>query len=342
MELEPFSVLASAGLMTEQLTRIAGKIHDAVIIYNPTSGRQRARRMRDLEHAARILKDTGIEAELAPTMHAGAATELARHAVRSGRQMVIACGGDGTINEVINGLAGSHVPLAVLPAGTANILAKEIGIPWNIPKAARLIPQARLARIALGEIVWRDTQQEAESAAVPMQRYFLCVGGAGPDGAIVQAIDTEKKLRVGILAYWEQGLRQFFSYGFPKFRIVSSEKEIMGSLIVVGRTKYYGGPFRITTGASLFEDAFEIVAYSGRNRLTVVLCLPAIWLGCLHRVPGIHVWKTQQLTCESMNGDRIFAQVDGEAARALPLEFRIVPDALTLVLPAASAQRRTI
>jgi diacylglycerol kinase (ATP) len=321
------------------MERKGERVRDAVIIYNPTSGRQRARRMHELERAAEILKGSGVEAELAPTMHPGAATELARDAVKTGRQMVIACGGDGTINEVINGLAGSDVPLAVLPAGTANILAKEIGIPWNIPEAARLISGGRLARIALGEIVWPNgNHAAAEQSNGAAQRYFLCVGGAGPDGAIVQAIDTESKSRVGILEYWKQGLQQYFSYGFPQFRIATNEKEMTGSLLVVGRTKYYGGPFRITTGASLFEDAFEIVAYSGRNRLTVLLCLPAIWLGLLHRVPGIHVWKTQRIRCEAVNGDRIYAQVDGEAASALPLEFRIVPNALTLVLPATSAQ----
>lgn len=319
--------------------RVGDSVRNAVIIYNPTSGGQRARRLRELEDAARILKDAGLSAELAPTKQAGAATELARDAVKTGRQMVIACGGDGTINEVINGLAGSDVPLAVLPAGTANILAKEIGIPWNIPAAARLISGGKLARIALGEIIWPNgNHTAAERSNGPAQRYFLCVGGAGPDGAIVQAIDTESKSRVGILEYWKQGFRQYFSYGFPQFRIATNEKEMTGSLLVVGRTKYYGGPFRITTGASLFEDAFEIVAYSGRNRLTVLLCLPAIWLGLLRRVPGIHVWKTQRIRCEAVNGDRIFAQVDGEAASALPLEFRIVPNALTLVLPAAGAQ----
>ncbi|MGB6822357.1 MAG: hypothetical protein WBE21_09775, partial [Candidatus Acidiferrales bacterium] len=109
------------------------------------------------------------------------------------------------------------------------------------------------------------------------------------------------------------------------------------SLIVVGRTKYYGGPFRITTGASLFEDAFEIVAYEGQNRFGVLMCLPAIWLGCLRRVPGIHAWKTTELTCDAIEPEEIFSQVDGEAAAALPLRFRIVPDALTLVVPENTA-----
>lgn len=220
--------------------------------------------------------------------------------------------------------------MAVLPAGTANVLAKELGIPWNIPEAAGLIARGRLVRVALGEIAWRENSTDG---SVPKTRHFLCVSGAGPDGAIVHGVDAEKKLRMGILAYWQEGFRQFFSYGFPRFRVQSREHEMTASLIVVGRTKYYGGPFRITTGASLFEDAFEIVAYEGQNRCGVLMCLPAIWLGCLRRVPGIHAWKTTKLMCETIEPEEIFSQVDGEAAAALPVRFRIVPDALTLVVP---------
>ncbi|MFZ0641495.1 MAG: diacylglycerol kinase family protein [Candidatus Acidiferrales bacterium] len=311
---------------------VPGEIHNAVIIYNPTSGRRRSRRLRAIEEAAQILKASGIDAQPLPTTCAGSATELARDAVQHGCEMVVVCGGDGTINEVVNGIAGSAAPLAILPAGTANILAKELGIPWNIPAAARLIASGKLARIALGEAVWRAPEKQGPSASI--HRYFLCVSGAGPDGAIVHAIDTAHKLRIGILAYWLEGLRQFFTYPFPLFQVDSPEKRLAASLIVVGRTKYYGGPFRITTGASLFDDQFEIVAYSGRSRFRVVMCLPAIWLGRLHRVSGIHVWKTSRFTCRPIGNTEIFSQLDGEPASALPVEFSIVPDALTLVIPA--------
>lgn len=250
--------------------------------------------------------------------------------------MVVVCGGDGTINEVVNGIAGTDAPLAVLPAGTANILAKELRVPWNIPAAARLIAGGKLARIALGLAKWRTNP--STGSAIPVQRYFLCVSGAGPDGAIVHGINAKFKSRTGILAYWLEGLRQFFTYPFPLFRIESPEKQLTASLIVVGRTKYYGGPFRITVGASLFEDNFEIVAYTGRNRFGLLRCLPAIWLGRLHRVSGIHIWKTSRLACgpaaQADEPCEIFSQLDGEPAGALPVEFSIVPNALTLVLPA--------
>lgn len=313
------------------------EIRNAAIVYNPTSGRSRSRRLHAIENAARIMREAGIDAGLLPTTCAGSATELARDAVRRGCEMIVACGGDGTINEIVNGIAGTQTPLAVLPAGTANILAKELGIPWNIPAAARLIAKGKHVRVALGAATWRQNGSRAVGGpTVPTERYFLCVAGAGPDGAIAHGVDTAHKLRVGMLAYWLEGFRQFLTYPFPHFRVASPEKELPASLIVVGRTKHYGGPFRITTGASLFEDQFEIVAYAGRSRLMLMLCLPAVWLGWLHLMRGIHVWKTAQLTCVPAAECEIFSQLDGEPSSALPIEFRIVPDALTLVVPTNS------
>ena len=128
-------------------------IQNALLIYNLASGRRRHLRFAEIEEAARILNAADIRTELAPTTGRGTATGIARHAVAQNRDLVITCGGDGTINEVINGLAGSQVPMALLPAGTANILAKELGIPWNIPAAARLIPTSNLRRIALGSVM---------------------------------------------------------------------------------------------------------------------------------------------------------------------------------------------
>lgn len=314
------------------------KIRSAAIVYNPTSGRRRAHRLAQIEEAARILNASGIEAALIPTTCAGSATELARDAVRGGCEMIVVCGGDGTINEVVNGIAGTHTPLAILPAGTANILAKELGIPWNISAAARLIPTGQAVRIALGAALRRsDSPQTRESFdglhAISAERYFLCVAGAGPDGAIVHGVELGHKTRLGILAYWIEGFRQFLTYPFSRFHVACQELELAASLIVVGRTKHYGGPFQITTGASLFEDQFEVVAYVRRSRLNLLLCLPAIWFKFLDRMPGIRKWKTSQLLCTPAGGSEVFSQLDGEAGTTLPVEFRIVPDALTLVVP---------
>ena len=309
-------------------------IQDALLIYNPTSGRKRHRRFAEIEQAVRILKDAGVRTELAPTTGPGTATSIARHAVEQRRGMVIACGGDGTINEIVNGLATSDVPMAVLPAGTANILAKELGIPWDIPHAARLISDGEVRRIALGIATPLDGNS---SDAMPREgRYFLSVAGAGPDGAIVNGVHSGLKKSTGVFAYWVEGVRQLLTYDFPEMRVLSCGKERTATIIVVGRTVHYGGPFKITTGANLFEDSFEFLTNSRRSRIAYAACMPALWLGTLRKMKGIDAWKATEAICELANGEPVYAQVDGEPVGRLPLAFRIVPDALSIVTPAGA------
>jgi diacylglycerol kinase (ATP) len=306
-------------------------IIDALLVYNPTSGRRRHRRFNEVEQAVRILKNEGISTELAPTTRRASATEIARKAVEQRRGMVIVCGGDGTVNEVVNGLVGSQVPMALLPAGTANILAKELGIPWDIPQAARLIPGGTVRRIAVG---LAETMNGHHTDSVPPGgRYFLCVAGAGPDGAIVNGVDEGLKKRAGILAYWGEGARQFFRYRFPEIKIHSEARERRATFVVLGRTAHYGGPFKITTGASLFEDSFEILTNSQRSRFGYLACLPALWLGRLRRIKGIEAWKATEAICEAAGSEPVYAQVDGEPIGPTPISFRIVPDAISLVIP---------
>ena len=307
-------------------------IKDALLIYNPVSGRQRHRRVGEVEQAVEILAKAGIEVQLAPTTERASATGIARRAVEERRGMVIACGGDGTINEIVNGLAGSAVPMALLPAGTANILAKELGVPWDIPHAAALIPTGEVRRIALGLAVPMNGNHSENIP--PGGRYFLSVAGAGPDGAIVNGVDEGLKKKAGIVAYWVEGMRQLFGYSFPEMRVLSGGREHKATIIVAGRTANYGGPFKITTGASLFEDSFEFLTNSKRSRLSYLICLPALWMGKLRSLDGIAAWKATETICEQAGSEPVFAQVDGEPVGRLPMAFRIVPDALSIIAPA--------
>ena len=310
-------------------------IKDALLIYNPTSGRRRHRRFGEIEQAVRLLKEQGIDCELAPTTGRHSAKGIARLAVKQRRGMVIACGGDGTINEIVNGLAGSQVPMALLPAGTANILAKELGIPWDIPHASRLIPGGVVRRIALGIAVPAGGY---DSADLPRDgRYFLSVAGAGPDGAMVHAVDEGLKTRTGVFAYWAEGVRQLIRYDFPELRVHSAGRENKATLVVVGRTVNYGGPFKITTGANLFEDSFEILTYSTRSRFRYIASLPALWIGKLRGVEGIEAWKATEARCEPNGDGTVYAQVDGEPIGTLPVIFRVVPDTLSLIVPPGRA-----
>ncbi len=148
------------------------------MILNPSAGG--GRRMPQIDEARRIFRQAGIETELQLTTAPGEATVMARRIVEQSRQLAIVCGGDGTVNEAVNGLACSQVPLAVLPAGTANVLAKELSLPWNLPRAAERIVRAQYRRIALGLAIPEKSSGEP--------RYFLSLAGAGADGALVAAV----------------------------------------------------------------------------------------------------------------------------------------------------------
>jgi diacylglycerol kinase family enzyme len=150
---------------------------------------------------------------------------------------------------------------------------------------------------------------------------------------IVYSIDLDLKARVGILAYWWQGAREAFRYEFQHFRVTAAGKQIDSSLVVVGRTKHYGGPFKITTDADLYEDQFELMTLTSRSGLRYLSYLPSLWLGKLRGKEGVHFWKADRIVCEPLGEDPIYAQVDGEPLARLPVEFKIVPRALKLLVP---------
>jgi YegS/Rv2252/BmrU family lipid kinase len=304
-----------------------GGIREALIIFNPKAGRARGVIDRRLERARAILAVHGVETELAITDVPGSATVLARQAVQDRRRLVIVCGGDGTLNEVANGLARSAVPLALLPAGTANVLAKELRLPWDVERAARLLVHSELRRIALGLVTTESGPHHG--------RYFVSTSGAGPDGAIVNGVNNRLKAHTGTLAYWAEGFKQLARYRFPRFRVTVGDQTIDATLIIVGRTKHYGGPFRITTNADLYDDQFELMLCTARDPLTYLGYIPLLWAGQLRRTRQTYFLRATRVRCEPLDAEPVYLQADGEPAGTLPAEFHVVPDALTLTVPIA-------
>ena len=300
-------------------------IRDALLIFNPTAGRARALHTGPLERARKVLARQGIETDLARTDGPGSAPEMARRAVHEQRKMVIVCGGDGTLNEVVNGLAGSTIPLALLPAGTANVFAKELGLPWNVERAAAAIARSRLRRIALGHVAAADLAEGG--------RYFLSLAGAGPDGAMVRAVSQKLKDRTGTIAFWFEGFRQLAVYRFPWFRVRFAGESLEATLMVVGRTKHYGGPLQITTGADLYGNDFELMLCASDSRWRYLSYIPLLLAGRLRRAGNIRFLRTTEMQCQAIGAGPVWVQVDGEPAGRLPASFRIIPDCLTLVVP---------
>jgi diacylglycerol kinase (ATP) len=298
---------------------------DALLILNPRAGRAGILLSGGLDRVRRILAGHGIETDVERTDSAEAAEEAARSAVRQGKELVIACGGDGTLNAVVNGLAGSRVPLALLPAGTANILAKELNLPKNIERAAEYLGDGMPRRIALGVVTPCDGERRS--------RYFLSVGGGGPDGAIVQAVNNHLKRHTGVLAFWMEGARQLAVYRFPRFRVITEEGVLEATMLVVGRTKHYGGPLRITTEADLFGDDFQIVVCASRSRAAYLGYVPLAIAGQVRLAGSTHFLRSKAFRCEPIDSPPALTQVDGEPSGPMPAEFHIVPSALTLLVP---------
>lgn len=293
------------------------RFRDAALIYNPRAGGLRWGRRSNLQRAIELLEAYDIAITRVETTGPGSATALARHQVAAGRDLIIVCGGDGTINEVVNGMVGSRVPLAILPAGTANVLAKELGLPWDPWRAAEYIPRGIVRRIALGRAG---------------ERHFISVAGAGADANIVYQLGGRSSLHLGILSYWLEAFRQLFLYDFPAFEVNIAGETLSGTLLIVSRTKHYGGPIQITRRADLYGTDFEVCLFPRRFRAVYLLYFLAQLGGLLERFPEVQFRRTRQVHAEAARR-RIHVQVDGELAGELPTEFVIVPDALSLLIP---------
>jgi diacylglycerol kinase (ATP) len=248
------------------------------------------------------------------------ASDLAQQAIAEGADLILVLGGDGTIHEAVNGMAHSRVPLAVLPAGTANVLAMELGFGSNVNEAASRLAEAVERRVAVGRLY--------EESGV--SRHFLCMGGVGLDAKIVHDLDSGLKARAGKLAYWLGGLSQIASrVGQFVARVNGTSYECGFALI--SRVRNYGGDLEIATGASLLSDDFEIVLFKGSNPLRYAWYLLGVAAKRVQSMEGVH---TLRGTCVEFSGDA-HMQIDGERAGRLPGRFEIVPDALTILAPPA-------
>jgi diacylglycerol kinase family enzyme len=239
--------------------------------------------------------------------------------------MILVAGGDGTINEVINGVAPSRIPVGIVPAGTANVLACELGLGTKYQKAVSMVSQCVPERVALGRL----TNAEGE------QRYFLLMAGVGLDAEIVYNLSAPLKAWAGKAAYWIGGLYHFFR-GVRQFDTTVRGQITRCGFALASRVRNYGGDLEIARGANLLEDDFEIVLFRGRNPLRYGIYFAGVLGGFLPRIRGIQVERAKwaEFTAPAPEDSRIYVQVDGEFAGHLPASIEIVPDALSLLVPA--------
>jgi YegS/Rv2252/BmrU family lipid kinase len=246
------------------------------------------------------------------------ATDLARTAVESGADLILVLGGDGTINEVVNGMAHSQVPLAVLPGGTANVTAMELGLSSNLERAAQRLGECKARRIALGRL----------SGPAGEQRYFLLMGGVGLDADIVLKVNSDLKARTGKFAYYVAGFRQFLS-SVGQFEACLNGSKHRCGFVLASRVRNYGGDLEIASGASLLQDEFEVVAFEGKYSLRYAAYMTAVAVRSVQKLPGVHTYRTSRV---ELSGHAPI-QLDGEYSGRSPAVLETVPDALTLLIP---------
>jgi diacylglycerol kinase (ATP) len=299
----------------------------AVLISNPLAGIKSARRSHQILAAAAILRKSGIETVINFTSKPGDGERLARAAAGKGCDLMIVCGGDGTINEVINGIAPGLTPLAILPGGTANIAAKELGLPGRIVKAARQLASWQPCRISLGRASWKDSRSL-------QQRYFLAVAGVGFDAHIISQLNLPMKHRVGVLAYGWEAIRQTFRYGFPRFQCTVNGPAASATFAVIQRASRYAGWLRLARSQNIRASDLSVCIFKSCNRGRYFRYALGVLTQTHHRLRDVSLHRGSCVRCTCGNPeDAVYFEVDGELAGRIPVTFEVIPDALTLLAP---------
>ncbi len=276
-----------------------------------------------LDRAVRTLESNGHRVTAAPTTGPGTAGAIAREHIVRGASLIIAAGGDGTINEVVEGMVHSNVPLAILPAGTANVLAMEMKLGSRLERVAERLEECRPQRIPVGRLICDGGR---------VDRHFMLMAGIGLDAHIVYNVNAAIKARVGKLAYWVAGW-SLLGRRLGQFTVEVGGKRSECSFALISKVRNYGGDFEIARSVNIMDDEFELVLLEGRNTLRYVKYFAGMALNNLAGMTGATVVRADRVTVSCPTDARIYVQIDGEFAGSLPAEIRIVPDALTLLIP---------
>jgi diacylglycerol kinase (ATP) len=311
----------------------------AALLYNPDSGGSRIRRESELNSVLTILGSAGVEAHLVLTDSRAHAEEEARQAVLDGCDTVFACGCDGTIHNIIQVLANTPVALAVLPMGTANALAHDLGLPMNIAAAAKATLRATSRRVALGQVRCQDF------SGSPCTRYFVIAAGVGVDAALFHALTPGTKQRLGMAAYYVKAWHLWFTYPMTRFQVEYTEsgagkvKRATCTELLGIRIRNFGGVLRhLAPGASLDREDVRLILCRTASRLAYLAYVTRALLRLDWPVPGIDLVHASNAICdyppqssESSSDFKVYVEADGELLGTLPAEITLVPKALTVL-----------
>jgi YegS/Rv2252/BmrU family lipid kinase len=266
-----------------------------------------------------VLVANGVRLDLAETRRAGHAEALAREAVLCGEPMVVAAGGDGTIAEVANGLMGSRTRLGVIPLGTANVLAHELGLPFA--------PRPVAAALAFGRTC---TLWPGQANSTDGTRLFVQMLGVGFDAQVVHNLPFRLKKVLGKGAYVIQSLREMSRYPFPPIRMRIDGVEAESSSVIVSKGRLYGGRFHVAADAVPGEPGFSVVLFGRSGPAAAMMYGAALPLNLLGQAPGVRHVRAREI--EFLQNAAVPAQTDGDRAGCAPLSVSDAPAPIQIVV----------
>jgi len=292
----------------------------AVLISNPKTGRYVSRR-KTIQQLAEDLKSRGLDVELKLTTGPGDASKIAAQAAHNGSTDVIVAGGDGTINEAIQGLIGTKARLGILPRGTANVLARELELPMNIDEALAIAAAGKSRRIHFGVAIDETTNE---------QRHFALMAGIGLDASVVRRVQPSLKKRIGKGAFWVSGLSHLATWNPKPFTLEVDGASYSATFAAIGKAARYGGDLMITPRARLDDPTFEVCIIETFSRVEYLKVLSyAMREGVPHDKKGVRFIRTASIRAL---GDAP-VQVDGEVIGHLPMRFEISPHSMEVIVP---------
>ncbi len=309
----------------------------AALFYNPLSGRRRKYRIKDVEGVAAILRAANVQLEVAPTRAASDAAAQVRMAIREGFETIIACGGDGTVHDVLQGLAGRNAALGIIPLGTANAMAHDLRLPMSAEAAARALLDAVPKRIAVGQIQYRDFN------AIPSSRFFTVAAGAGLDAHLFYKLNRLMKDRMGMMAYYTKAWHLWWTHRMRYFEAEftstgsAGHREARLSEMLAVRINHFGGVLReLAPGASLARNDLRLILCRTGSRARYLAYVFRRILGMSSGVRGIELAYADQVMCRPIASEKpedIYVEADGELLGRLPITLSVVPNALTVLVP---------
>ena len=292
-----------------------------LVIFNPTAGQ---RKQKLLFQTLKQLLAKQWNVTLKPTHQAGDAIELAAATHNHKYNVVCAAGGDGTINEVLSGLIKAEAynqPLGIIPLGTANVLANELGYGKTPRHWANTLTSEKTQQVHIGQL---NTQTDS--------RHFICMAGVGFDAAVVDSVDNRLKKIIGKGAYIYRSAQLLWKFSDKTCDIkVNGQKQSPATSVIACNGRFYGGRYVLAPQAKLTTKSLHFVLFSGRGSWAVMRLMIAMVLGRTYKMKDLSIVEGQKLEIYNNTGDPI--QADGDSAGQLPATFTLFEKKITVVCP---------